>query len=281
MGRELVLFILISSLVSLASDLVYGQVNQSQEDALLFDLRPTMEPFLIRADVFCPDSDCDTIQPADKYQVLGFDLGDGLFYDLNGYLCFDILALLSVDVEGNFVVQRTDESRLFKQVYYFYKRGEKFYKGHNPNSKINIARFAIDYEVDRVNVKESFLSKYSVQFSPDGDVIKQNGGFNKTIRRIGDQEYEISGLFKKNIVKRDDIIEVDNHQFKKVSSTEMEFFRTGFLSKLSQIYHIAKYEDGFAVHKGKRLILEVFCFPGEVIVVDQYGRRLSYRLLEN
>lgn len=281
MGRVIVLKLLIVACIALTRDQVYSQVSSDAGDTLIFDLRPTMEPFFIRADVYCPDSDCDTIQPDDKYQVLGFDMGDGLFYDLNGYLCFDIMSLLSVDVQSDFVIQRTDESRLFKQEYYFYKRGKKFYKGHNPNSKINIAKFEISYGNDEVNVKESFLSKYTVQFSSDGSVSKQNSGFNKTIRLIGDQEYEISGLFKKNIAKSEGIIEVDNRQFTKISSTEMEIGQTGFLSKLSHIYHIAKYEDGFAVHRGKRLMLEVFCFPNEVVVVDQYGRRISYRLLDN
>ena len=75
-------------------------------------LEPEFDLYHFRVDIIRQtedkmESDSTTSTEAVNYHILGFALGNGLFYDLNGSLGFDVLKLLAVNTESDFELQKT------------------------------------------------------------------------------------------------------------------------------------------------------------------------------
>lgn len=87
-------------------------------------LQPAVEPTQLRVDVVRQQTQQQTGPSPATYQdvpyhPLGFDLGNGLFYDLNGNLSFRVNALLSVKEQEAFQIRKDDLMRK--------KRSTEFY----------------------------------------------------------------------------------------------------------------------------------------------------------
>jgi hypothetical protein len=103
-----VIFILICSACSTLIITEIQSLNKHDFDSLI--LKPGIEPNELRIDVIrqtyeqnVTDSTKETKDS--PYNPLGFDLGNGLFYDLNGNLSFKINYLLNYSSDSDFEVE--------------------------------------------------------------------------------------------------------------------------------------------------------------------------------
>lgn len=105
------IFTLLAALATLASCTTLNQADIQRLEPTAFEpltLRPNYELYDFRMDIIrqqesqMVDSTMDTSDT--PYHRLGFDLGNGLFFDLNENLSFDLLTLMEVDSHGELSV---------------------------------------------------------------------------------------------------------------------------------------------------------------------------------
>ena len=135
----------------------------------------------------------------EPYHYLGFDLGNGLFYDANQNLCLDIMRLSEFAGRKNFAFAK-QYPRFGRGTVRYYRQDNLFVR---QESGLLQSKFEATFGDATVTVDEGFLSpKRDIEISPDLLYYKE-GLFATRIKRqsyqyqlsqgLGKQEYYASG----------------------------------------------------------------------------------------
>jgi hypothetical protein len=131
------------------------------------------------------------------YHPLGFNLGNGLFYDINENLCLKLDFLLGYSADKNFEIHESYRAN--------HKRGIIVYRFHNDTFKVNYMygknlhyryHLAADSSVTKVLYKNKV--KYSMAFTDTSAIYTENMGKPRIIQQAGRDQYDL------NIRKRKD-----------------------------------------------------------------------------
>lgn len=130
------------------------------------------------------------------YHPLGFDLGNGLFYDLRDNLCLKMDFLLGYKAESNFEIHEYRAN---------HKRGTTMYRFFNDTFKTNSIlgknlhyRYHLVSETDGITVMYKKRTKYSIAFTDTSVIYRENMSKPRIIQQVGKDQYDL------NIRKRKD-----------------------------------------------------------------------------
>lgn len=128
-----------------------------QNDLELYDLRID----IIRQTYDESTSDTTSETRNKPYHAVGFNLGNGLFYDLNGNLSLRIDKLLEINPEGNFRLEKAFADQAYRNVVYS-RMNDTFstesFRRNRIYNKLIVNRFE-----DSISVSKSSWYKYSVK----------------------------------------------------------------------------------------------------------------------
>lgn len=180
-----------------------------QNDLELYDLRID----IIRQTYDESTSDTTSETRNTPYHVVGFNLGNGLFYDLNGNLSLRIDKLLGINPEGNFKLEKAYADQAYRNV--IYSSMNDTFSTESPrrnriDNKLIVSRFE-----DSISVSKSSRYRYSVNKDDSTMVYLIK---NRVIDKI----------HKKN----------ENHYYQNHKWRVEEFVMTGNEIVLSQKYKI-------------------------------------------
>jgi hypothetical protein len=199
------LFFVVITLSSCSPKMI-SEINTLQPEQLEpLSLKPSCEVHNLRIDII---RNTETVQVNDSttktedvpYHPLGFDLGNGLFFDLNENLSFRIDYLLGFNPEKDFTIKRSFHP--------FKKRHTKFFQFENdtmtyryPPKKAEKERYIIEYHKDSIvwyysNILSNY--KFSYAITQNNDIWKYRGKrrvFDRIIKD-GDNSYHLNKFIK-------------------------------------------------------------------------------------
>ncbi|WP_236974240.1 hypothetical protein [Membranihabitans maritimus] len=247
-------------------------------------LEPDYDLYELRIDLYRKEKSANSAQETreeEDYNPLGFFLGEGLFYDLNGNLSFDVIRLLGIDRFSNFeIMQNTPNMFGAMQEKYFTKRGSEFFKSNQKGSKsVFGSNRIIKRNGQNIEVQDGPLNKFTIEKNNDKLALK-NFLSNRTIEKIGPSRYRIGGfLVDENIEEREGIIVLDDDFRLKKEGKDIIIEQNQFWS-FSEVWRISRTEENILyIYRRDRLIMKIFHFDNSV-VMEQNGRvKVEYNLL--
>jgi hypothetical protein len=131
------------------------------------------------------------------YHPLGFDLGNGLFFDLNENLCIKMDYLMGFSADDNFEIHQVYRGN--------HKRGIAVYKFSNDTLKENYSygknlhyRYHLVRGGHGMTVMYKKRTKYSISLSDTSAIYSENRAKPRIIQQAGKDQYDL------NIRKRKD-----------------------------------------------------------------------------
>jgi hypothetical protein len=125
------------------------------------------------------------------YHPLGFDLGNGLFYDVNENLCLKLDFLLGYSADKDFEIHESYRAN--------HKRGVKVYRFCNDTFKVNYMygknlhyRYHIVPDGKGVTVMYNKKKKYSIAFTDTSAIYTENMIKPRIIQQAGKDQYDLN-----------------------------------------------------------------------------------------
>jgi len=163
------------------------------------ELRPSFEVNdfrvdLIRQTTSVQVNDSTSTTENTPYHPVGFDLGNGLFYDLNGNLGFRVEALLELTEDNCFNLEKTSRRKQRRpDVIYRLCDGELSYRMSQGGRERYLHQ--TEYDANSVSVYYRNRLRYALDFKEDAVVYRGKRRKLETIHRISENQYRIKHLF--------------------------------------------------------------------------------------
>ncbi len=252
------------------------ELSKTNFDSLT--IKPDIELYDFRIDIIRQKSekqvdDCTTETKDVPYHFLGFNLGNGLFYDLNGNLSLRINYLLNIHTDNDFEIEKV----------YPKNKWNRKYKSHKGKFTIKYSRIKKTYEkfqVDNLNDSLSISYKNKHRYS-----IVTNDSLTKYMntKRVLDeiQKKDINFYYQKHRRRVDEYKLVD----KSIILDNKYKITQNKSGDIIQIFRIGKKKD-YPVYKiirnDKNLFIYNDKFYGKKIIMDSakftvyYNDKIGY-----
>lgn len=190
------LFFFIQLLLIGCATLNVGEIRDLQKTA--FDppeLKPGYEINDLRIDLirqtFTENVNDSVTETKDTpYHPFGFNIGNGLFYDINGNLGFRLEFLLGFSADRNFEVHQVYRAKK--------KKGVIVYRFYNDTLKVNYMYGKnLHYRYHRVPDANGFAvmykkrTKYSIAFTDTNAIYRENISKPRIIRQVSKDQYDL------------------------------------------------------------------------------------------
>ena len=232
-------------------------------------LKPGYELYDLRLDLIRAKTEesagDSTKKEVDKpYYLIGFDLGNGLFYDLNRNLSFKVLPLFGLTETSDFDITYEGKGFIFKNAMSFIKTKDDF--------TMEKGGFIGTGETFRVSFSDTLVS-LAQALVPDRNIVISGGGMTysrfletKSIKPDG-SGYSVDKFIGKDHYKIDgNTVNLDNKILIKYFDDKMEVYEINFFGERfkytlvrsgDEIYCYDKKFRGFHIFKqDNRLIVE-------------------------
>lgn len=238
----ILLLVLISSCATLNKTAILNS-NKVQLDELT--LEPDFDLYnlrinLIRQKTMEQEDDSTEHEIDVSYHCLGFNLGNGLFYDLNNNLSIKLTELFQIKTNGEFKIIRETPAFIFKKRVTYTRKGQTFKENGTGLFSISNSK-KIEFSDSLVKVRENFLSSYKI--------IKQENSLtyrsllNKDVIHQSDEGYYTKNLLWKTKYKLvDNEVQLNEGYILRHQGKKIDLFKKGILGvKLK--YSLVKSEN--------------------------------------
>ena len=196
------------------------------------ELKPGYELYEMRIDVIRAKTEEDvtdsTKKEVDKpYHPLGFDLGNGLFYDINQNLSFKVLPLFGLMETSDFDITYEGKGFVFKNRSSFIKTGDEFTREESGGVFNTGETFKVSFSDTLVSFAESL--------APDKKIVIADGGM--TYYRFLDKKsiqkeaygYSVDKFIGKDrYTIEDNTVNLDNKILIKYLDDRIEVYKNNF-----------------------------------------------------
>lgn len=276
--KTLWLFILLASLTGCAT-LNQGEINNANRRAPdSLQLQPMLDIFSERIDIVRNKTDRELSTEGEgsedmPYHDAGFYLGNGLFYDLNGNLCFLVLKGSDINISEPFRIEKKDHTTLFNRI-------SELKWGNNTYS-INIKKgigFSQHWNVKKndsiTELIKGKLSKQKLTLHPNGDYEYDRALAGEKIQKSD------KGYFIKNLLSRDDYIKKEQAVFLRNDivirnrNNALEILRLGW-KKEKLLYQMIFSRNSILIFNNKYVGYKILAEKSGVVKVYENQRLLK------
>ena len=241
-----------------------------QPDLELYDFRID----IIRQTIEKQVNDSTTETKEIPYHKLGFNLGNGLFYDLNDNLSLRIDYLLNLDTKGDFKIEKSFTKKRWNKIY---SSHDGVFRIEYTNKKKSYTRFEIKILNDSLSMYYKNKYRYSIK-KDDSTLVymnskriidkvqkkEENYYYQKFKKRVDEYKYIdrdiiLDNKYKINLNQSGDILEIrrigkknDYPRYKIIRNEEKIFiFNDKYFGK-----KIVMNKDRFTLYRNDKVIYE-------------------------
>ena len=224
-------------------------------------LEPHFDVYNIRIDVIRQTDESETDDSTTgteerRYHPVGFNLGNGLFLDLNDNLSFLVPELLNVDPGENFTITQQSFGHLVNTTT-TYKLADSLFVKVNKGLITTRSKKRIHRNDSVLLVNEGLFSKYRITGS-DSSYSYHSGLSNTTLHKT-DQGYYYNTLFGRyEYKKRDNEINIGKRYIVRNRGDQIEIVERGLFNGENLLYKIIKSDNRLILYdrnyRGKEII---------------------------
>ncbi len=221
-------------------------------------LAPLAEPTELRVDLVRQQTSRQVSENTVTYQdvpyhPLGFDLGNGLFYDLNGNLSIRVNFLLGVEGEPVFKIKKEDMSRGKRGIEYYTFRQDSLLKSYEHKDRI-VPLLVRDGGPDSLSFGGKFVRDYAIVQRDSSVVYRGKHRARDILRQQPDGSYALDKwLSSREFQKNEKVVELGRHF--RVELTNHD--------RTMQVWGSALF--------GKKLLFTIERGTDKILVYDQKG----------
>lgn len=270
-------FIVLLFLGSACSSLDMAEIARQQKDSFApLILVPEIEPNSMRLDVIRQKQsslqDSLGIDENERYHPLGFDLGNGLFFDLNKNISLKVHELIGFDAEQNFKLQEISQQLIGK--------GDVDYELRNDSLWVKQSFFAkrLQYARSEQNDSISFFGKKRLKYAiveTDTSIVYRGRLFARNIIwKKGDHLFFLDKKMKRKKYELADgeVMLGDDYKLSLASDkTRLEIKKQGWMRDRT-IYNIEKSGNTTYVYDRYGFGWKIVRNDNELLVF--YGKKL-------
>jgi hypothetical protein len=183
------------------------------------------------------------------YHPLGFDLGNGLFYDMNENLCLKLDFLLKFTADKNFEIHESYRANP--------KRGIIVYRFCNDTFKVNYMygknlhyRYHLVPDANGFSVKYNRRTKYSMAFTDTSAIYREHMSKPRIIQQTGKDQYDLNTRRRKDhFRKTGSEIFLNNHYVVSLSTDKLSLeIKNPHKKKNNTLYTVVKSDNRIFVY---------------------------------
>lgn len=208
------------------------------------------------------------------YHSIGFDLGNGLFIDLNDNLSLLIPKLLHINCDENFIIKQNHSRYRFKSTTTYEKTDSLFITKNEGLIKTNTKKIITNKD-SIVFVKGGLFSKYKI-IKSDSSITYQSGLVKTVIHKNKDGYFYRTLFGKKEYKQIDNEIFIGKRYILKNQGDIIEIFAKGLLNTEFLKYRIIKSDNRIYVYDRNYRGLEIIRTEKEINVMENTRNLNSY-----
>jgi hypothetical protein len=212
------------------------------------------------------------------YHPIGFNLGNGIFYDWNRNFSISVLELLNIDKNQDFTVYKEDykTGKVLNKYVYENNTFKIFTSGILLNFNTNFSIYATD---SLVIADLGLLSKYTIKKNENEFVVRTGLGNSEVIKQ--QKGWYVKLLFgQSDYLLIDNLILLQNSYSVENSGNEIKIFSGTNSNYLYPLISIVRNETEMYIYNGNYNGTKIY-FEDNKIIVENNGKKLYSYYSEN